>query len=167
MNITFYNNKSPKNKIGKELEVIGTVQGEIKGDCNLLSPEFLIAETNFSILNANYFYIDYFNRYYFMKAPIATIGSTHNYIVIGEIDPLKTYEQAILSTKQHIVRASYAKKITMYPDSLVPITPKKNITLYQITPPDGTQYFTIQDDVIKTSYPYVLNVAGTAGQLNT
>lgn len=167
MTITFYNNKSPKNKIGKELEVVGTVQGEIKGDCNLLSPEFLIAQTDFSILNANYFYIDYFNRYYFMKPLIATIGSTHNYIVSGGIDPLKTYAQYILATKQHIVRASYPKKITMYPDSLVPITPKKQIVLYQITPADGEQYFTIQDESIKTSYPYVLNVAGTAGQLNT
>lgn len=65
MNITLYNNTSPKNKIGKSLTQVASLDGNLKESSSIINPTITIESS--SPASFNYAYIDTFNRYYFVK----------------------------------------------------------------------------------------------------
>lgn len=68
MTITLYYNKSPKNKVGKELTTVKSLSGSIKTEVNIINPVFRIEDDNISsiITGANYLLASEFGRYYFI-----------------------------------------------------------------------------------------------------
>lgn len=93
MNITLYVNSSEKNKIGKTITAVDTLEGSIKGESSIINPVILIeynAPTAF-----NYVYIDTFGRYYFVNDVVVV---RNNLLRVSlTVDVLESFAVAILA----------------------------------------------------------------------
>lgn len=65
MIINLYNNESPANKISKNITLLAALEGQIRGEANVVSPVIRIFNNSFPAFN--YARIPSFNRYYFLK----------------------------------------------------------------------------------------------------
>ena len=93
MEIILYNNKSPKNKIGKTLTNPNTITGSLRGDTSISNFQMLL---NIVDLNPyNYMYIADFGKYYFINDIISV--RTGLWLVTASIDVLESYKSEILS----------------------------------------------------------------------
>lgn len=63
--INLYNNESPTNKISKNITLLGTLEGQLRNETNIVSPVVRINNNSFPAFN--YARIPSFNRYYFLK----------------------------------------------------------------------------------------------------
>lgn len=92
MEIILYNNKSPKNKIGKTLTNQNTITGSLRGETSTSSIQLLL---NIVDLNPyNYMYITDFGKYYFITNIISV--RTGLWLVSASIDVLESYKNEIL-----------------------------------------------------------------------
>ena len=93
MQINFYKNSSEKNKIGKFLSSVLTLNGNLRDECSITSPSILV-EAN-SLVDYNYCYIPEFKRYYF----ISDITSVRNNLwrVSLKCDVLESFKSDILN----------------------------------------------------------------------
>lgn len=92
MNIILYNNKSPKNKIGKTLVNANTITGTLRGETSTSNIQLLL---NIVDLNPyNYMYIADFDKYYFITNIISV--RTELWLVSASIDVLESYKNEIL-----------------------------------------------------------------------
>lgn len=71
MRIVLYNNKSENKKVDKELETIKTMDGSLRDECSVEDPSVLIEASAEEIGRTNYFYIDSFDRYYFLTDAVS------------------------------------------------------------------------------------------------
>lgn len=93
MEIILYNNKSPKNKIGKTLTNPNTITGSLRGETSISNIQMLL---NIVDLNPyNYMYISDFGKYYFITNIISV--RTGLWLVTTSIDVLESYKSEILS----------------------------------------------------------------------
>lgn len=93
MEIILYNNKSPKNKIGKTLTNPNTITGSLRGETSISNFQMLL---NIVDLNPyNYMYIADFGKYYFITNIISV--RTGLWLVTASIDVLESYKIEILS----------------------------------------------------------------------
>ena len=93
MQITLYQNSSEKEKIGKTLTIIDTLNGTLKENTSIINPEILIEYNNPTAFN--YCYIDAFNRFYFVK----DVTIIHNNImrISLTVDVLESFKTQILT----------------------------------------------------------------------
>ena len=93
MQINFYKNSSEKNKIGKFLSSVLTLNGNLRDECSITSPSILVEST--SLVDYNYCYIPEFKRYYF----ISDITSVRNNLwrVSLKCDVLESFKKDILN----------------------------------------------------------------------
>ena len=93
MQINFYKNSSEKNKIGKFLSSVLTLNGNLRDECSITSPSILVEAT--SLVDYNYCYIPEFKRYYF----ISDITSVRNNLwrVSLKVDVLESFKNDILN----------------------------------------------------------------------
>lgn len=92
MNIILYDNKSPKNKIGKTLVNANNITGTLRGETSTSNIQMLL---NIIDLNPyNYMYIADFNKYYFITNIISV--RTGLWLVNASIDVLESYKNEIL-----------------------------------------------------------------------
>ena len=93
MQIKFYKNSSEKNKIGKFLSSVLTLNGNLRDECSITSPSILVEAT--SLVDYNYCYIPEFKRYYF----ISDITSVRNNLwrVSLKCDVLESFKKDILN----------------------------------------------------------------------
>ena len=92
--VTFYNNESPVEKIGKTLTAGAVITGcVLKDNTSILNP-VLRLRTSAPVYEYNYMYIEEFERYYF----IDDIFSVNNNVwdISGHVDTLETYKADIL-----------------------------------------------------------------------
>lgn len=93
MEIILYNNKSPKNKIGKTLTNPNTITGSLRGETSISNIQMLL---NIVDLNPyNYMYVADFGKYYFITNIISV--RTGLWLVTASIDVLESYKSEILS----------------------------------------------------------------------
>lgn len=93
MNITLYVNSSEKNKIGKTLTTVGTLEGSIKGESSIINPTILIEYNEPTAFN--YVYIDVFGRYYFVNDVVVV---RNNLLRVSlTVDVLESFAAAILA----------------------------------------------------------------------
>lgn len=129
MYVTFYNVSDPPNKLIKDItNVIGTSRALAPtGQVNILNPTIVVAwdSTNGDkVINANYAYIDTFNRYYW----ITTAIDTANRIVIqGKVDYLMSFAEDIKKCPCTVVR-SERSGINYIVDDKLPIDPTRYYT---------------------------------------
>lgn len=65
MIVNLYNNESPANKISKNITLLAALEGQMRGEANIVSPVIRIFNSSFPAFN--YARIPSFNRYYFLK----------------------------------------------------------------------------------------------------
>lgn len=65
MIVNLYNNESPANKISKNITLLAALEGQLRGEANIVSPVIRIFNNSFPAFN--YARIPLFNRYYFLK----------------------------------------------------------------------------------------------------
>ena len=65
MIIYLYNNESPVNKISKEITLLSTLTGAMRGESNVVSPVIRIENSVFPVFN--YAQIPDFERYYYLR----------------------------------------------------------------------------------------------------
>ena len=91
-----------KNSTKQPLDTQATeIDVKLKDDCSVVNP---VIETSSIPINANYFYIDDFKRYYFLDNTERTSQQLKN--MAAEVDVLATYKSQIGSTIAHIAYAS-------------------------------------------------------------
>lgn len=65
MIIYLYNNESPANKISKDITLLATLTGAMRGESNVVSPVIRIENSVFPVFN--YAHIPDFERYYYLR----------------------------------------------------------------------------------------------------
>lgn len=102
MEITFYNNTSENNKIGKNLINGSTLEGTLRDKTEYINPVILF---EFDPTDYNYLYIPDFKRYYF----ITHIESMRNdlWYVSCSVDVLESFKDDILNLKGIIDKNEY------------------------------------------------------------
>lgn len=93
MNLILYNNRSPKNKIGKTLTNPYNLTGTLRDKTSTTSLQILIESVDLNPYN--YIYISEFNRYYFIIDIISV--RTGLWLVNASIDVLESFKSEILS----------------------------------------------------------------------
>lgn len=93
MKLILYNNKSPKNKIGKILTNPYNLTGTLRAETSTTNLQILIEAIDLNPYN--YLYISEFNRYYFITDVISV--RTGLWLVNASIDVLESFKSEILS----------------------------------------------------------------------
>lgn len=127
MNITLYNNSSPKIQIGKSLTVVKSMTGELREECDMINPSILIE--NAGVISANYAYIPEFGRYYF----ITKITSVRNNMwrIDMHVDVRETYKNQIRENRAVVARSSGYYNLYL-PDNKMPLTQDNFNTTYAL-----------------------------------
>lgn len=104
--VDFMQNKSPVEKIGKNLQAGITISGiSLKQDCSILKPVLHVgtSRAEHDIFLYNYMKIPQFNNRYYFIDDIVSVGQ-NRWEVSGHIDVLETYKSAILAQDAVIKR---------------------------------------------------------------
>ncbi len=104
--VDFMQNKSPVEKIGKNLQAGITITGvSLKKDCSILKPVLHVgtSQAEHDIFLYNYMKIPQFNNRYYFIDDIVSVGQ-NRWEVSGHIDVLETYKSAILAQDAVIKR---------------------------------------------------------------
>lgn len=104
--VDFMQNKSPVEKIGKNLQAGITITGvSLKKDCSILKPVLHVgtSQAEHNIFLYNYMKIPQFNNRYYFIDDIVSVGQ-NRWEVSGHIDVLETYKSAILAQSAVISR---------------------------------------------------------------
>lgn len=93
MTIILYKTPSEYNVVDKTLEPLATLYGTLREESSVLAPSIVFSDIDSVALQANYAYVQEFNRYYFITA----IDSLYNNMwrFSFEVDVLYTYRDAI------------------------------------------------------------------------
>ena len=103
MNIQFYQNKSDDRVVSKSLDSISTLSAcEIKEDCSILNPVFLVSGSVSSFADVNYCYVSDFLRYYYIP-DIKTAGNGMTEISC-RVDVLMSFSAAFLERDAIVAR---------------------------------------------------------------
>lgn len=102
-NVRLYNNKSAPETLSKDITELDVLSGTLKNETSIIDPVILFAADVQDVADANYMYIGYFNRYYF----ITDIKSIRNNLVevSAHVDVLMTYRSAIRDNRAIIKRS--------------------------------------------------------------
>lgn len=154
MTISFYTTSDSPKKVNKTLSLIGSsVALAPTSQVSVLNP-VLIVDNVSGFINANYAYIDDFNRYYWITTAMDTSGRL---IVSGKVDYLMSWNAGIRSCPATIVRSETAG-ITYCVDTKLPVDPN-NYSIEGIPyDVDITETYSITDN--PNLYILVLNKGG-------
>lgn len=97
MTITLYQNQSEYNKIGKTLNPVETLTGNMRNETSVISPEILI--NRISPTGFNYAYVPELNRYYFVDD--VDVLRTGVIVLKLRVDVLESFKTVILA--QHAI----------------------------------------------------------------
>lgn len=148
--VEFMQNKSPVEKIGKNLQAGPTITGvSLKKDCSILKPILHVGTSQVSgdIFSYNYMKIPQFNNRFYFIDDIVSIGQ-NRWEISGHIDVLETYKQAILGNSV-VLRRQENKYNTYLNDSKWPV--------YSY---DDVITFAFSNSGFKKALEYLLVVAG-------
>lgn len=105
MNIKFYNNSSPNNKITKELSFYAEYDTcVIKNVNDVVNPIIRIKVDTMDFNKFNYCYISEFDRYYFVTEK--EVETNHTYIIYLKCDVLMSFKTYILSGYGELTQAA-------------------------------------------------------------
>lgn len=151
MNITFYKISDNPNKLVKDISnVIGSARVlEPTGPVSVLNPTVVVNWDNTNgnlVANANYAYIDTFNRYYFISCELDT---AQRIVVSGKVDYLMSWASHIKECSCNVIRAELGAP-TYITDKKYPVEPAKYI--FQGIDFDNSPYLR----TTRPSQPYII-----------
>lgn len=101
MQIVLYNTNSEYNKLDKALTSATTLSGGLVEPCNILNPQFTVADA-VGIRSKNYAYVADFNRYYFIE----NIEFVNKCLLLTlRCDVLMSHKAAIKNSNGRITRS--------------------------------------------------------------
>lgn len=114
MTIALYTNKSPNNKLEKDLVEVGEIQGIFKGGFNLISPTIQIIR---EWVDFNYVFIESLgNRYYYVSSISNVVNGLWNVSLLE--DPLMSHKEAIKALKVTVSRNETMRNNNLVDDRL-------------------------------------------------
>lgn len=145
MTINMYHNKSAYNVVNKQIELTGSMEGDLREPCSILDPVITIIKARFDESPGfNYVYIPDFERYYFVKGFSAEV---YNLAAMSlHVDVLMTYKDGIKDWEAIIKRQE--NQFNLYLDDGI-------FKAYQ-----NTLHKVIQFPYGFTDYSYILALAG-------
>lgn len=97
MDIHFYNNQSPHNKVGKILLNDTIISGNLKDEINIITPSITMSNR----VLFNYCYIPILSRYYFITSQEVI---AHGLFKINlKLDVLETYKDCIRQSEGEVI----------------------------------------------------------------
>jgi len=142
----FFINSSDKRVLNKNLQSLNVLDIELKDDVSLLNPTLILRNFNTS---ANYVFIPYFSRYYYITDFMFATGN--RFFVYCDVDPLMTFKNQILATTQLVTRYNddTISEIKQSPviDDRLPVS--QNLELLDFISFRGSsweQYYSLVDD---------------------
>lgn len=113
MNITLFSNSSGTNVLNKSLtQLSGGIVGDIKDESNIVNPEIIVSNTvNANYPNFNYFYIDKFDRYYYVTDKTTEHGRL---IIHGHVDVLMSFNEEVKALNVVAERVSNRSYVDFY-----------------------------------------------------
>ena len=150
MTVKFFNNKSDKRNLIKNITEIKTVSATAKGDISVISPVLIVNFTDMT--DINYCYISELKRYYYIKNFTYLTGKRIQLNL--EIDVLMSYANEIKALKVNVLRYSGIKP-TYISDGRIPIY--SNTQQYIVEFPDNIFNLTNPKETDKN---FLLNIAG-------
>ena len=138
MNIEFYNNSSPVNKIGKSLSPTVTLSGELREECDLINPSILLNSND--VPAGNYAHIPAFGRYYFVNK--ITSVRKGLWRVDMHVDVLQTYASQIKANSPVLERSEYLYNLYL-PDNMLPTTQDSFTVTYEFGDEFDEEYTTM------------------------
>lgn len=135
IDINLYNNSSESNRVDKSsyLESVGTINGVLRDECNIIDPVINLELPNPPVFN--YIYIPTFNRYYFVKE--FDFVRTGLYRLKLHVDVLMSYKDAIKNLECLITRNEH--RYNKYISSRLPTKNNIEIKEYVVELPTKTQ----------------------------
>lgn len=130
MDVIFYKNSAPPNKVNKSNNLskktkIENVRFIEDGALSILNPTIVFSYSNdvSDIAQFNYFSIPKFDRYYYIDT-IETEGGLFR--VTGRVDSLYSHKADILASKQYILRQEKKNNSPYLDDNMLPIRSDHN-----------------------------------------
>lgn len=117
--IYLYNVGDDPNKVHKSVGVVkASLQVDILPDCSLTRPKLKISASNMLISSCNYFYLDDFNRYYYIEDAVLLQHGV--YEITGRVDPLKSFESGISGLTALVLRNEFEYNGDIVDDEITP-----------------------------------------------
>ncbi len=158
MIVNLYSTGDNPKTVTKTLTAISSVTARLVHPCNILRPELILSgDSNVNAINANYVYIPDFGRYYFIKDH--TTDTAVRIILSCEVDPLMSWAAGIRASSQLVTRSESIGAPTEIEDNLLPLKKSKDMFVIQFE--GGSMNLGSANN---SSYNFVMNVAGGAGQ---
>ena len=117
--IYLYNVGDAPNKVHKSVGVVkAELQVDILPDCSLTRPKLKISASNMLISSCNYFYLNDFNRYYYIEDAVLLQHGV--YEITGRVDPLKSFESGINGLTALVLRNEFEYNGDIVDDEITP-----------------------------------------------
>lgn len=152
MNITLYKTTDDIKTVNKTLTDGLTLNADITGGCDIISPLLKITTTN-NVTSYNYCYIPVWGRYYYINTMTVVPGGA--VLISCGVDVLMSYRAYISSCMACVIRSESIGKPTDVVDTSLPIH-QSQVTTTAIDL--GNPIFTTNP-----SHGYFLTVQGTNG----
>lgn len=106
MIVTFYRTDSAPNVVNKNLVQVGDILPAVYpyGDLDIMRPELLLPFNADLVNNANYFYIQDFNKYYMYSQP-PTMTDGQRIVIHGVEDVLQTHAVDLVNCPISVIRS--------------------------------------------------------------
>lgn len=117
MTVKTYKTTDPANKVNKELEDLQTFTVSMEHELDLINPYLIFTKSNYN-MTANYYYLDKFNRYYFVTD--FKVADGNRIFVNLQVDPLYTVREDLQECDITVIRNEQIKS-NYIPDNKLPL----------------------------------------------
>ena len=121
MNIILYVNSSEKNKIGKTITEVDTLEGSLKDSSSIIKPVILIEYDDPTAFN--YVYIDEFARYYFVNDVVVVRDGLLR--ISLTVDVLESFSAGILAQNVIVDNSTNDYNLYLPDDNLLTLVKTK------------------------------------------
>jgi hypothetical protein len=106
MTIKIQRNKSPNNKIGKDIDDVLILTGTLKAQTSVENPTILIQANVADVAGCNYMTIPDFGRSYYIEDVVSVTNDTCS--ITGRCDPLESFKNEIWASGAIIAKSQTA-----------------------------------------------------------
>lgn len=159
--IELYRTSSRKNEINKVLESKVEITGTWKEQTSILHPQFKVLHNDDILTKYTYAYIAKFGRYYFINDRKPEDGVYDRLYL--DVDPLMTYKNQILYSKQIIGRQENLFNLYL-PDSNIPTT---NQEMHDYVNFPNQKFETSNNNLLDTDYIFTISVINDGSKVTS
>lgn len=113
----------------KDIQIVGSVNGEVRGEMDMLQPTVVIESTAAVLDSCNYLILNGdINRYYMISDKVALTDTLYQVSCVADLR--RTFRDAILQSEGVVIRNT--NNYDMYlNDQMIPTGARKNVNVYR------------------------------------